>query len=98
MLIILPPAWFGGDVTFCGSVCEVDLLGKVIAEITVIGPLIVVDTDDRVGGTVVLGDDGGAEQFTDGEGFFEVLFELIDGEEGFRVDGEFGFWHGDFPF
>ena len=57
-----------------------------------------IDPDDCVGGAIAFGDDRGTEGFGDGEGFFEVFSEFVDGEEGFRVDGEGGFGHGGFPF
>ena len=75
------------------------MIGEVLTEFVLIGiKVVVVDPDDGVGRAVAFGDDRGAEGFGDGEGFFEVFFDLVDGEEGFCVDGEGGFGHGEFPF
>ncbi len=46
----------------------------------------------------MLGDDGRGEVAGDLQGFFELLFEVFDREQCFRIDGEFGFGHGDLPF
>ena len=89
----------GGDDSSRRNASEVDLIGEKLAEFVLIGILILIaNADDRVGGAVTFGDDRGAEGLGYGEGFFEVLSDLVDGKEGFRVDGEGGFGHGGFPF
>ena len=85
-LFFLPPVGLGGDMTFRGFAGEIDLFGERLADIIVFA-----DADDRVGGAVAFGDDRGSDGFGHGEGFFEVFSELVDGEEGFRVDGKGGF-------
>lgn len=43
----------------------------------------------------MLGDDGRGEVAGDLQRFSELLFKVFDREQCFRIDGEFGFGHGD---
>lgn len=71
------------------------MFGKRFA-VNVIFAFIIVDPDERVGGTVLFGNDSGTEILGDSEGFLQMFFEIGDREEGVGIDGDSDFRHGDF--
>ena len=99
-LQLLPPIRLKGDLPVRRLLRSLDLIAE---QFVCIGAVLryhvrFIQPHDRIGGTVMLGNDGRGEVAGDLQGFFELFFEMFDREQCFRIDGKFCFGHDDLPF